>query len=231
MTEEYKLMNIEKLENCIKYKFRNKQLIIEALTHKSYQKNYNYERLEFLGDAVLDLIVGEYLYTKFQDTDEGKLSKMRASLVNEEGFEKLARHVKLGDFIFMSLAEENNNGRGKPSLLSSSFEALIGAMYLESGLATTNDVVVAILEEVYPIIDMKSLFRDYKTTLQEITQAEYGNIPEYILVQATGPDHLKEFEISVHIQDKEISRAKGNSKKKAEQEAAKLALDSMGKSL
>jgi len=122
------------LEKRLNYTFKDKQLIIEALTHKSYKKPYNNERLEFLGDAVLDLIVGEYLFMKFPSSNEGVLSKIRASLVNESGFTLLAKAIDLGDYIYLSPAEENNNGRNKPSLLSNAFEAIIGAVYLEAGL-------------------------------------------------------------------------------------------------
>ena len=113
--------NYSQLEKRLNYTFENKQLIIEALTHKSYKKPYNNERLEFLGDAVLDLIVGEYLFFKFPSSDEGILSKIRASLVNESGFTLLARELNLGTYIYLSMAEENNNGRDKPSLLSQRF--------------------------------------------------------------------------------------------------------------
>ena len=132
--------NIDTLEKKLGYIFEDKKLIIEALTHKSYKQPYDNERLEFLGDAVLDLIVGEYLFKKFSKSDEGKLSKIRASLVNEAGFDKLARSLDLGDYILLSNAEENNGGREKPSLLSNAFEAIIGAIYLESGLKTVNKI-------------------------------------------------------------------------------------------
>jgi len=130
------------LEERLSYTFKNKQLIIEALTHKSYKKPYNNERLEFLGDAVLDLIVGEFLFEKFSDSDEGVLSKIRASLVNESGFTQLAKSINLGDYIYISIAEENNDGRSKPSLLSNAFEAVIGAIYLETGLDKVKDITI-----------------------------------------------------------------------------------------
>ena len=125
---------IKSLQKRLGYQFKNKNLIVEALTHKSFKKPYNNERLEFLGDAVLDLVVGEYLYKKFPHVAEGELSKMRASLVNEKGFEKLAIKLNLGEHIFISIAEENNKGRNKSSLLSNAFEAVMGAIYLEAGL-------------------------------------------------------------------------------------------------
>jgi len=219
--------NIDKLEKALDYHFEDPQLLIEALTHKSYKQPYNNERLEFLGDAVLDLVVGEYLFAKFPNFDEGKLSKMRASLVNEEGFTRLAEHINLGDFILLSNAEENNNGRHKPSLLSNAFEAVMGAIYLQVGLSHVEALMHRYLDEVYPVIDMTTLFKDFKTTLQELTQAEFGVTPDYRLVGTSGPDHKKEFEISVFIQDKEYATAKGKSKKVAQQEAAYIALEKL----
>jgi len=215
---------LSKLEETLGYNFKDKQLIIEALTHKSFKKPYNNERLEFLGDAVLDLIVGEYLYNKFPKKDEGTLSKIRASLVNEGGFAKLAKVLNLGEFLFLSAAEENNKGRTKKSLLSNAFEAVMGAIYLEAGLERAREIAIKLLEENYPKIDLDSLCKDYKTSLQELTQAEYGTTPTYTLIGSSGPDHDKVFEVAVMLNDKEISRAKGKSKKEAQQDAAKIAL-------
>jgi len=220
---------IKKLEDRIGYSFKNKKLIIEALTHKSYKQPYNNERLEFLGDAVLDLIVGQYLFERFLNHDEGKLSKMRASLVNEDGFTRLAEHIGLGDQLFLSNAEENNGGRTKPSLLSNAFEAIIGALYLEAGLDEARKISIKLLEEVHPDISLDTLFKDYKTTLQEMTQALYGTTPEYKLVGSHGPDHKKEFEIAVLIDGKEYARASGKSKKVAQQESAAIAIDMLNK--
>ena len=220
---------IKKLEDRLNYSFENKKLIIEALTHKSYKQPYNNERLEFLGDAVLDLIVGQYLFEKFPNHDEGKLSKMRASLVNEDGFTRLAEHIGLGAQLFLSNAEENNGGRSKPSLLSNAFEAVIGALYLEAGLDRARTISIKLLEEVHPDISLDTLFKDYKTTLQEMTQALFGTTPEYKLVGAQGPDHKKEFEIAVIVDDKEYARASGKSKKVAQQEAANIALQLLNK--
>ena len=216
--------DLKLLEDSLGYKFKDKKLIIEALTHKSDKQPYDNERLEFLGDAVLDLVVGEYLYTKFTKSDEGKLSKIRASLVNETGFDKLARYINLGDFIYLSNAEENNGGREKSSLLSNAFEAVMGAIYLEAGLKTVNDIAISLIEKNYADISLDSLFRDYKTTLQELTQARYGITPEYKVVASRGPDHLKEFEVAVFIENKEYARALGKSKKIAQQEAAQKAI-------
>ncbi|MGB6327465.1 MAG: ribonuclease III [Halarcobacter sp.] len=219
------MSDYSKLEECLDYQFRNKDLIIEALTHKSYKKPYNNERLEFLGDAVLNLIVGEYLYTKFPESNEGDLSKIRASLVNETGFTKLANEIKLGDYIFISNAEERNKGRTKASILSDAFEAIMGAVYLESGLEVLKPIILKLLERSYDKITLDVLFSDYKTALQEVTQAEFGTIPEYKIEAAYGPDHKKEFEVSIWIDDKTYGKAIGKSKKLAQQAVAKIAID------
>ncbi len=213
------------LESRLGYSFKNKQLIIEALTHKSFKKPYNNERLEFLGDAVLDLIVGEYLFKKFPSSDEGTLSKIRASLVNENGFAHLANELNLGKYIYISLAEENNEGRTKLSLLSNAFEAVMGAIYLESGLDGAKSIAIKLLEECYPTIDLQTLSKDYKTALQEYTQAKYGVTPTYEMIGSSGPDHKKEFEIEVLLVDKTLATSSGKSKKEAQQKAAQIALD------
>ena len=213
------------LEKSLGYEFKDKKLLIEALTHKSYKQPYDNERLEFLGDAVLDLIVGEYLYVKFAKSNEGNLSKIRASLVNETGFDKLARYLNLGDFILLSNAEENNGGREKSSLLSNAFEAVMGAIYLEAGLERVNAIAIDLIEKNHEEISLDSLFRDFKTLLQELTQASFGVTPEYKVVASRGPDHKKEFEVAVIIEDKEYARAIGKSKKMAQQEAAKVAIE------
>jgi len=215
------------LEKKLGYTFKDKQLIIEALTHKSYKKPYNNERLEFLGDAVLDLIVGEYLFCRFPKSNEGTLSKIRASLVNESGFTLLAKELGLGEYIYLSLAEENNKGREKSSLLSNAFEAVMGAIYLEAGLDKTREITVALLEKCHPKIDLDTLSKDYKTALQELTQATHGVTPTYEMIGSTGPDHQKEFEIAITLDGEKIADAKGKSKKEAQQKAAKIALDKL----
>lgn len=212
------------LQKKLDYQFTNPALLEEALTHKSCKKEYNNERLEFLGDAVLDLVVGEYLFFHLSNATEGEMSKIRASLVNEMGFAKMANALDLGKYIRLSSAEENNNGREKPSLLSNAFEAVMGAIYLDSNLDTVATIVNGMLEAIYPKIDLNELFKDYKTTLQELTQARFGEIPTYELTGTSGPDHKKEFEISLRIQGKEYAVAKGKSKKTAQQAAAKKAI-------
>ena len=223
--------DLQTLQQRLGYQFHDTKLLIEALTHKSHKQPYNNERLEFLGDAVLDLVVGEYLYKKFPKFDEGDLSKMRASLVNEDGFTLLAHHLKLGEHIFLSNAEENNNGRNKNSLLANAFEAVMGAIYLESGLESVRNITVELLELTHEEISLDSLFKDYKTSLQELTQAHFGITPDYQLVASHGPDHKKEFEIAAFIDGKRYASALGKSKKHAQQEAAKIALDILSKEL
>jgi ribonuclease-3 len=224
-------MIAEDLQKSLGYQFKNKKLITEALTHRSYSKDFNNERLEFLGDAVMDLIVGEYLFFLFPQAEEGFLSKLRAALVNEESFTKLAKELNLGKYLKLSNAEENNGGREKPSILSSAFEALIGALYLEAGFDKTKEIALKMLKKVYPEINPDELLKDYKTNLQEITQAYFGEVPEYRVINTSGPDHKKQFEIGVYIQGKKYATAKGKSKKIAQQEGAKKTIEILKKEL
>ncbi|MCI5968783.1 ribonuclease III [Helicobacter sp.] len=220
-------MDLKHFEKTLGYHFQTQHLLKEALTHKSAKKGVHNERLEFLGDAVLDLIIGEFLYKKFPKSREGELSKMRASMVNEKAFAKIARHLNIGNYIFISNSEEQNNGRQKDSILSNAFEALIGAIYLESGLEAVRTLVHNLLNAVHPNIDLNSLFYDHKTALQELTQAKFGETPEYVLLDSSGPDHNKNFLMGVKIQGKEFARAKGKSKKEAQQNCAKIAIKAL----
>ena len=206
------MQNLEKLQEKLGYKFKNQTHLKIALTHKSAKNGHNNERLEFLGDAVMDLIVGEYLFKKFS-SDEGDLSKLRAALVNESSFSKFAKFLGIGENLNMSLSEERNGGREKPSLLSDAFEAIMGAVYLESGLQNTARIAIAILEILYPRISFNELVRDYKTALQELTQAKFGVTPEYVLLGSSGPDHKKSFEMAALVGGKQLSSAVGASKK------------------
>ena len=218
------MQNLEKLQEKLGYKFKNLTHLKIALTHKSAKNGHNNERLEFLGDAVMDLIVGEYLFKKFS-SDEGDLSKLRAALVNESSFSKFAKFLGIGENLNMSLSEERNGGREKPSLLSDAFEAIMGAVYLESGLQNTARIATAILEILYPRISFNELVRDYKTALQELTQAKFGVTPEYLLLGSSGPDHKKSFEMAALVGGKRLSSAVGASKKEAEQKCAQIALE------
>ncbi|MCI5633452.1 MULTISPECIES: ribonuclease III [Helicobacter] len=220
-------MDLKEFEKVLGYHFKKESLLKEALTHKSAKKGAHNERLEFLGDAVLDLIIGEFLYKKFPNSREGELSKMRASMVNEKAFAKVARHLHIGEFLYISASEEQNEGRKKDSILSNAFEAVMGAMYLESGLEIVRKIMLGLLEEVYPKIDLNSLFYDHKTALQELTQAQFGVTPEYIVLDSFGPDHQKEFLMSVQINKQEYARANGKSKKEAQQSCAKIAFNKL----
>ena len=218
------MQNLEKLQEKLGYKFKNQTHLKIALTHKSAKNGHNNERLEFLGDAVMDLIVGEYLFKKFS-SDEGDLSKLRAALVNESSFSKFAKFLGIGENLNMSLSEERNGGREKPSLLSDAFEAIMGAVYLESGLQNTARIAITILEILYPRISFNELVKDYKTALQELTQAKFGVTPEYILLGSSGPDHKKSFEMAALVGGKRLSSAVGASKKEAEQKCAQIAIE------
>lgn len=219
------MSDLRKLEKILGYSFKNEQILKEALTHKSSKQPYNNERLEFLGDAVMDLIVGEYLFKNFSKTNEGDMSKLRAALVNEKSFATMANALNLGDFIYISQSEQNNGGREKPSILSDAFEAIMGAIYLEAGLVKAQEIALNLLQKCYPKIDYLSLVKDYKTELQELTQARLGVTPVYELVRSFGPDHKKEFEMALFINEREISRGTAGSKKEAQQIAARIAIE------
>ena len=182
-----------------------------------------------MGDAVVDLIIGEYLYKRFPHYQEGKLSKIRAHIVNEEGLAKLAKKIDLSQYLYLSPSEENNGGREKSSILADAFEALMGAIYLESGLEGVKKTILVWIKQAYDQIDFEHIISDYKTSLQEITQACFGVIPEYILIQESGPDHQKNFEMAIKIAGKEYAKANGSSKKQAQQECAKLAYEILAK--
>lgn len=219
---------IREIENTLGYQFKDPSLLKLALTHRSYDRQENNERLEFLGDAVLDLVVGDYLYKEFPEKREGELSKLRAALVNEQSFMRLALALRMDAFLILSVNEENNGGRKKPSLLSSAFEALIGAVYLEAGFSRAYKIAKRILVRIYPKIDYEYLSLDYKTLLQEYTQATYGQIPEYRVISESGPDHCKVFEVGIFILNEELARCVGSSKKSAQQSCAKKVFDKLG---
>lgn len=213
----------DEIEQKLGYVFKNENLLTQALTHKSSGKVHN-ERLEFLGDAVLDLVVANILYKDFGHFSEGDLSKLRAALVNEKSFAKVAKYLNIGKYLLLSNSEENNGGRQKPSLLSDAYEAIMGAIYLESGYDMANKVATTIMNEVFPVIDIE-LIKDYKTKLQEKTQSIMAQTPEYKILSTSGPDHKKKFEIGLFLNNELFTKACGNSKKEAEQIAAQLALE------
>ncbi|MDR2152650.1 MAG: ribonuclease III [Helicobacteraceae bacterium] len=218
---------MDALEKRIGYRFASRRLLKTALTHRSVKGEANNERLEFLGDAVMDLIVGEYLYESFADYGEGDLTKLRAALVSEEAFAKIALFLGLDLALFLSPSEIKNNGRKKPSILANAYEALIGAIYLDGGLEAAARCAIAAQNALFGDADPKTLLSDHKTRLQELTQARFGVIPEYRVLGETGPDHKKEFCVALSVSGAFIASGKGASKKAAEQEAAKAALIAM----
>lgn len=221
------MTSLKRLQQLLGYSFKNESLLLEALTHKSYIKSSNNERLEFLGDAVLDLLVGEYLFDRFPKYNEGKLSKMRSSLVNEKSFAIFARDYGIGSLLRLSSSEEQNHGRDKDSLLSNAFEAIIGAIYKEAGIDCARKIVYHILTKHYPNMKIQDLALDYKTTLQEITQERFGVLPIYKLLSQEGPDHKKRFTMQILIDNIEYGTASGTSKKLAEQACAKIAYEKL----
>ena len=221
------------LENKIGYHFNNKDLLKEALTHSSYanehkaQKIKYNERLEFLGDAVLSIVVSDYIFKNCPELPEGELTKLRASLVCEKSLFKFAKMINLGSFLVLSKGERNNGGSNRPSILSDAFEALIAAIYIDGGMECA---AKHILNFVIPEIknSKQKKIKDYKTTLQEIIQKNPGEQLEYVLVNESGPDHNKHFVVEVHLNSNVIGKGGGRSKKEAEQQAAREALELMG---
>lgn len=221
------------LQNKIGYQFKNPALLNEALTHSSYANEhksqhikYN-ERLEFLGDSVLSIVVSDYIYKNCPELPEGELTKLRASLVCEKSLYEFAKKIDLGKYLILSKGERNNGGADRPSILSDAFEALIAAIYIDGGIAPVSK---HILNFIIPAIknSKKKKINDYKTTLQEIIQKNPGEKLEYVLVKESGPDHNKHFVVEVHLNSNVIGKGGGRSKKEAEQQAAREALELMG---
>lgn len=220
------------LEKIIGYEFKNKALMDTALTHSSFANENSRgvvcnERLEFLGDSVLSLVVSTYIYSNFPEYPEGNLTKLRASLVCEKTLFNFAKEIKLGDYIKLSRGEKRGGGDKRPSILSDAFEALIAAIYLDGGYEVANSFVMHFVEPQTK--HLKSLpVKDYKTTLQEIVQKNPGERIEYKLVGESGPDHDKHFVVEVMLNSNCIGKGGGRSKKEAEQQAAREALELMG---
>ncbi len=218
------------LEEKIKYKFKDKELLREALTHSSYANEKRNgkcnERMEFLGDAVLSIVTAELLYSKFPDMPEGELSKLRSSLVCTAGLSGFAKEIDLGDFILLGKGEENTGGRSRPSILENTFEALIAAIYLDGGMDKAKNHILRFLNKALETHQIN--FRDYKTALQELVQQNPDETLNYVIVGESGPDHDKRFDVEVHLNSNVIGKGTGRSKKQAEQEAAREALRLMG---
>ena len=226
--------DLDRFAKRLGHRFRHPELLEQALTHKSVPFEFdgkfrpNNERLEFLGDAVLDLLVSELLMERFPDLDEGGLSKFRASLVNEALLSRIATRLDLGVFLRLGRGEEMTGGREKPSLLANALEAVIAALYLDSrsegGVEKTARGVEQLFDEELPKESSAFISRDYKSELQELAQKLLSTLCLYELVGAEGPDHEKEFEMAVLINNREYGRGKGTSKKEASQTAARTAL-------
>ena len=224
---------MEDLERKIGYQFKNKALMKEAITHSSYAKErksqhikYN-ERLEFLGDAVLSIVVSDYIFKHCPELPEGELTKLRASLVCEKSLFEFAKIIDLGKYLILSKGERNNGGAERPSILSDAFEALIAAIYIDGGYEPASKHVLNFVIPAIKNLKTKKN-KDYKTTLQEIVQKNPGEKLEYVLVAESGPDHNKHFVVEVHLNSNVIGKGGGRSKKEAEQQAAHEALELMG---
>lgn len=216
------------------YAFQNKDLLLQALTHKSYHNENpkssmgHNEKLEFIGDSVLDLSLSTELMRRFADLDEGELSKIRASMVNETTLAEIADELGLKEEIRLGKGEIQSGGAMKPRLLASAFEALIGAIYQDSGFATAHEIIGKILGPRLDQLDLNIHFKsDYKTRLQEKMQDEHKITPRYELEKEEGPDHDKIFYVALKIEDKVVARGSGRSKKQAEQDAARQALEAL----
>ncbi len=221
---------LSSLQNRTNYSFSDLRLLNKALTHKSYANEKSKtlkhnERLEFLGDSVLDILVSDYLVKKFSDFAEGTLSKIRASVVNESCLAEMARKIDLGGYLLLGKGEDLSGGRQKPSILADAFEALAGAIFRDGGLQAASGVFLPILMDEIEKTAASGSFRDFKSDLQEYTQNKLVCIPSYRVVNELGPDHAKEFEVVVMIKNQVEGKGLGRSKKEAEQAAAKIALD------
>ncbi len=224
--------NLSRFEEYINYTFQNKELLTEALSHSSYAnekkkcRNSN-ERLEFLGDSVLSIIVSDYLFEHYTHMPEGELTKLRASLVCEKALHIFAKEIHLGEFILLGKGEEHTGGRERSSILADAFEAVIAAIYLDGGMEAASKHVLRFIPK-HAEKSGNLGFRDYKTVLQEIIQKNPEEKVEYVLAGECGPDHDKAFTVQVCLNSNVIGTGVGKSKKAAEQMAAKEALALMG---
>lgn len=223
--------DLDTLQEVLGVNFRNRSLLEQAVIHSSYVNenlelvSSHNERLEFLGDAVLGFIVAEKLYQEFPDITEGEMTKLRAALVRRDTLARVARAVELGDFLYMGKGEEASGGRTKTPNLAGALEAMIGAIYLDRGLATARDAVLKLLGKELSRVSRYGAGVDYKSRLQELIQSRNQSTPAYRLVAQTGPDHDRRFTVEVMTGDVILGRGTGKSKKLAETEAARLALD------
>ncbi len=220
------------LEDRIGYCFKDKNLFKQALSHSSYvneknmKKTKSNERMEFLGDAVLELVTSEFLFLQYPKTQEGELTRLRASIVCEQSLANCAREIQLGEHIFLGRGELHMGGNRRDSVISDAFEALIGAIYLDGGVASAKEFVH---KYVLNDIENKKLFYDSKTILQELVQGDYKHSVQYHLLKEEGPDHNKSFEVSVTLEDKMLGTGVVRSKKLPEQQAAYEAIKKLMK--
>ncbi len=225
--------NLDELENIINYSFKNKELLVEALTHNSYSNEnnltYNYERLEFLGDSVLQLIISDYILKNFSGFAEGEMSQLRAYLVSEDYLAYLAREFHLQDFIKLGKGEILSNVHKYPSILADAFESLIAAIYLDSDFYKAKDFVISFFKDSIHIAVKDQLFIDEKGELQRLSQKYFKVMPVYTVIHSSGRDHDKEFTIEVSVNDVIKATAIGKSKKSAEKSAALIAIKMMKK--
>lgn len=221
--------NLNRLFEILDYTFRQTALLEEAFRHSSYVNELgnpnirDNERLEFLGDAVLDLAISHILMDYFKNAKEGDLSKFRAAVVNEKGLCQIAYDLDLGKYLLLGKGEEFTHGREKPSILANTVEALLGAIYLDAGFTRTKEVIYRLFFPLIEQIDSGNANDDYKSLLQEYTQIIYKTRPEYQLIHESGPAHDKTFRVVVNLTGTTIARGEGKSKKEAEQQAAKEA--------
>ena len=221
---------LDELEKTIGYAFTNRQLLLQALTHKSFSNEQaefilHNERLEFLGDAVLELAISDWVFCHYPDIPEGGLTRIRAEVVSEKGLSEIARQLKIGTGLRLGKGEQKSGGNDKSSLLADALEALLGAIYRDGGFTAASQMIDSIF---HAVIEKSALLRygsDYKTCLQERLQAQHGSLPEYLLAQVSGPDHERVFSMEVHFSGKLLGKGSGSSKKNAEQKAAAAALD------
>ena len=209
-------MSISQLEEQLHYKFHDRTLLHLALTHPSMGTPNN-QRLEFLGDAVLEVVSSEFLFKNHPEMNEGQMTKLRASLVCEQSLATCARELELGNFLLLGNGEDLTGGRERDSILSDAWEALIGAMYLDGGFTSAKEFI---LKYVLTDIEHKKLFYDSKTMLQELIQNKYKQSLHYVLLSEDGPDHNKIFTVQAYMDDTPLLTGKGRTKKAAEQNAA-----------
>ena len=229
MARPFQDYGFENLHKELGYTFKNSELILQAFRHSSYVNEQvganleDNERLEFLGDAVLDLAISHFLMERFRDANEGDLSKFRAMLVDEAGLFHVATRLNLGGYLLLGKGEEQSGGRHKPSILADTTEALIGAIYLDGGFDAAKLIIQRLFSPLLKKVHSEDLLQDFKSLLQEYTQQAYKTLPKYRLVEETGPAHDKAFRIALSINGKFLAEGRGKSKKEAEQHAAREA--------